>query len=261
MNKMTQKINYWKGAKFDPERLKNNKYINPPKEEVKEEVSDISDKIEGNYIEMPRADTYALGVHALREQCEKENNQNHPKHNGIYIPLTFKETIEARVNEYNKGNKELFNNWLSTSSGIVYKANSTKFKIIPLSKKLVNIDKDFNDDFISVDYSSFKEQELDFSKGKYDKSLTQDEVLEHKAWNAMLEEDKTLLKAYTDIIFKGFNKDKAMGVYKHDNPRKDQLRALHVVNIGNNSSANGSINLSDGARFLRVAPSATRAKK
>ena len=133
------------------------------------EISPVSSqKIIGSYAAMPQEDTYALSAHALRETCEKENNTVHPKINGVYRPLSFKETIEARVEEYNKGNKDLFNYRFSTSSGIVYKANSTKFKIIPLCEQLIQIPEDFKKEYLPADYSNFKELELDFSKVKYD---------------------------------------------------------------------------------------------
>ena len=221
-------------------------------------IKNPTQKIIGSYARMPQANTYALGAHALREQCIKENNLVHPKLNSVYRPLTFKETIEARVEEYNKGNKVLFNYGFSTSSGIVYKANSTKFKIIPLCEQLIQIPKDFKKEYLPADYSNFKELELDFSKGKYDEGLTQTEVLDHPAWNAMLEDDKALLKAYSDIIFKDYKKSNAMGFYKTDNPSKDQLRPLFVSNIDFVSDADGDDNLNDYGRFLRVTPSSRK---
>ena len=109
-------------------------------------------KIIGKYELMDKSsDTYALGVEAVRHLAIAN-----PQHNGIYRPFTFKENIEAKVNDYNteknpdgskkteEEKKRLFETWLDSSTGIAYKKKSTKYKIIQVSNELITINKDFN---------------------------------------------------------------------------------------------------------------------
>ena len=140
---------------------------------------------------MPPVSTYAQGGQALRKMGA--------------TPLTFKENIQARVEAYESGNHYLFDTWLDSCTGIVYKAETTEFKIVPNCEQLRNISKDFSKKFLSVDYSKIEGYELDSGRKlfgiKYNKSLTKAEIIEHPAWLAVMEEDKALLKTYMDIVF------------------------------------------------------------
>ena len=215
---------------------------------------DKSLKIQGRYILMPRTSTYALGVHALQEACTPDD----PQHNGVYRPLTFKENLQARVEDYESHQGEervrLFNIWLDSCTGIAYKAGTNKFKIIPVCEQLITIDKEFNSASLSLDYDSLQGTELDKSKGKYKKLLTQQEILEHPGWLAAVEGDKSLLQAYADIVFAEKKAEKVMGFYPLDSWNKDQVRVLFVGDIYDDSNASGYY-LNDVGSFLRVAPS------
>ena len=150
-----------------------------------------TDLIAGKYVLMPSARTYALGVEELRQASVKR-------------PFTFKENLQARVEAYESGDYRLFETWLNSCTGIVYKAGTTRFKIIPSCAELIGINKDFSHSFLPVEYDTIAGVELDSSKGKYNHLLTKAEVLEHPAWLASVEGDRTLLSAYTDIVFKAY---------------------------------------------------------
>ena len=51
---------------------------------------------------MPKTNTYALGVQALRDAYSQGKSPNHPVYNGenMVRPLTFRENILARVEDY-----------------------------------------------------------------------------------------------------------------------------------------------------------------
>ena len=186
------------------------------------------------------ADTYARGVAKLRELGE--------------LPKMFKENIEARVTAYENGDRELFNIWLDSCTAVVNKKRSTKFKIVPKSKDLITIPENFNGACLPVAYAGVKNGiGLDSSKGKYNQPLSEGEPLVHKGWLAAVE-DKSLLKAYHNIIFKGFKQERAMGFYVRENTPKDELRALFVGGLGGYSYAGGYGYLNGGGPFLRGSP-------
>jgi hypothetical protein len=268
---MKEKINPWSLAEIDEEKIKNNRYIHPQNpvaassEPQEVQASPTPDKITGSYILMPQTNTYAKGVHALQEECKKENNQNHPEYNDIYRPLTFRENIEARVNDFNTIKDEtgknrsqddrlrFFNKWLDSCAGIAYKKGSTKFKIIRVCEPLIVIDKNFNDGFIPFDYSKIQCAELDSSNGIYNSSsLTKQQFLDHEAWKTAID-DKPLQEEYAKIYFDVLKKTSGLGFYVRQNTNKDELRALCVDSLDYDSNAYGNSNLDNLGSFLRVA--------
>ena len=224
--------------------------------------------IEGNYIIMPRASTYALGIQVLQEACKTEMDSPHPQFvlddgNKIYRALTFKEDIEARVKDYenNKGTEErvrLFKTWNDSCTGVAYKGGTTKFKIVPICSGLITINKDFNGGGLAIDYDAIKGVEVDRAVGKYNVHLTKDEVLVNEGWRAAVEGDIELLTAYRDIVFTELKGAGAMAFCVLDKPAQDQLRALFVYSLNYDSFASGSSNLSSNGSFLHVAPSRAR---
>ena len=220
--------------------------------------------LDGPYIVMPQTSTYALGVHTLQDACSKDPTNTHPQftlpsESRLYRPLTFKETIEARVNDYERHGStaerlRLFQRWNDSCTGVGYKAGSTRFKIIPESVELITIEKEFNQEFLPVVYDSIPGIELDRSTGKYNTFLTKDEILFHPAWLAAVEGDAALLRTYRDIVFaEKAGSTQLMRFWVLQNTPTDELRALFVSNIDINSYANGNSNLSNGGCFLRVA--------
>ncbi len=214
---------------------------------------------DGGYILMPQTDTYALGAYKLREACIAENNKVHPKFklddgSEIYRPLTFKETLEARLQQ-----KDLFNKWNDTCTSITYKANSTQFKITPISKQLITINKNFAREFLPANYNSVQGTELDSTQDKYNELLLFDEVPEHQGWLEAAEGDKQLLKKTAEKVWEtkklSKSKDKAMGFRITQNPTQDQLRALFVYDLSGSSNADGNrhLDLYYGGSFVRAA--------
>ncbi|MFH0798481.1 MAG: hypothetical protein V1906_03660 [Candidatus Woesearchaeota archaeon] len=216
------------------------------------------------------ANTYALGVHALRKACKGNPNCAHPafvkKHlilrSIIHRPLTFEENIRARLDDYNtlhnpdgsdRGEKErlrLFNTSLDSCTGVAYKKGTPLFKIITESEDLIHIGKGFNDIYLPVDYSKLRGVELDRSQGKYNQLLTLKDAINHPAWNEAVT-DKPLLNEYANLIFR-LKIENNMGFWVRQNASQDELRALYVDNLNNNSSADGYYSLDNGGRFVRA---------
>ena len=229
---------------------------------------------QGQYVLMDKTNTYALGVQALLEACGKELHSPHPiftKDNGstIYRPLTFKETIEARVHDYesNKDTEErkrLFQRWNDSCTAVAYKKGTTTFKLVHQSKDLITIPEDFNAAFLPTTYDDIDGIELRSDCGKYNQHLTKDEVVHHPAWLTAVENDAALLRIYSDIVFTELKKNEAMAFCVRQNTAGDELLALLVHDLNYNSNANGDDSLGISGSFLLVAPSgaagATRAK-
>jgi len=108
---MTDNINPWKYvARRD---VSNNPYFkevkteeNKPPEATPESPESTS-IMNAMYTHLPQANTYALGVEALELYFKKNPSTNHPQYtlrdgSKVFRPLTFKENIEARINEYNR---------------------------------------------------------------------------------------------------------------------------------------------------------------
>ena len=261
---MTQdKNNPWKGLKLP--NMTGNKYLIPDPEPPKEIVQEEGRIINGKYHITQQQNTYGLGLVQLIKECGLDAKTGQPrftKPDGslIYRPLTFKETIQARVESYESSTPEerlkLFNSWNDTCTGIAYKANSTLFKIIPQSKELILLPQDYNQPNLPIEYDKISGIELDRTKAKYNELLTIDEVLNHEGWQTIVEEDNQLLKKYTEIVFKERkNATQLMAFWLNTNTDEDYLRALVLNYLDNNSSANGSNLLYINARFVRVSQS------
>lgn len=277
------KSNPWKYAQVDPARVKDNRFLNPRTPRTPPPPltppPGLNPKIEGDYILMPQTGTYALGVHALQEACKAENNTAHPqftRNNGsrIYRPLTFRENIQARVDDFNRltdsngdnrsldDRLKLFDKWLDSCMGVTHKAKSKKFKLVEECSQLIEIPKDFSEGFLPIAYRRIQGVELNSGKTgvKYDKLLTENEVDDHEAWiNAIGDNQagRNLLREYTGIVFsqlkRKYNREKGMRFWVLQNTDKDQLRSLCVYNLDSNSNASGGNYLDDDGSFLRVA--------
>lgn len=250
----------------------------PPQQPNASPSESIQSSLEGNYILMDTTSTYALGAEALRVACRDSNP--HPIHTydlisddkeiQIYRPLTFHENLRARVEDFNREYDEsgaqrtlddrlrLLARWLDSCTGVAYRRKTSKMKIIPVSQDLIEIDANFRDHYLAVDYTSLDGEELDRSKGKYNELLTETEVIEHPAWLAAVNGDKALLKEYAGIVFaqlkERYKRDTGMIFWIRDTTATDELRALFVYNLDNYSSAYGNISLNKYGSFLLVAP-------
>lgn len=184
--------------------------------------------------------TYAKCIAKLKEQGKK--------------PFTFAENIEARIADYeaNGEKAELFKIWLSSVTGIAYKVNSTKFKLILRSDKLENIH-DSGQDFAPIDYDTEQGLEFDSLNGKYHQLLTREEAKGHEFWLAVMDCDKEKLAKYVDIWFDKTGKEKGMGVYLRSNTSQDELRALTLSDDYLSSNAEDYNYLFNNPRFVSIA--------
>ncbi len=206
-----------------------------------------TEQIENNGYKVLLASTYARGVAKLRETGEQ--------------PKAFAGNILARVTAYESGDKDLFDTWLNSCTGIAHKAGTTEFSIIPECQNLITIPEDFTQYFLPVVYSTVNGVQLDSQKGIYNRPLRKGDILKHLGWLASVE-DKHLLKAYRDIVFqelkKRYDKNAGMAFLVKQNTAEDQLRALLVHNLDGNSNAIGGY-LDDGGSFLLGSPVGGRA--
>ncbi len=234
--------------------------------------------IDGELILMPRTSTYAQGGQALRAACADEPNSPHPfftRADGtkIYRPLTFKENLRARVNDFSTKHDasgaqrsladrlRLFNRWLDSCTGAAYQAGTDKMKIIPLCEPLIMIAPGFSDNFLGVSYASLDGYELDRSRHPHSAQLAKDSVIADPYWLAAVEEDEDLLKEYADIVFalllENYDLTNGMGFYPRSRTATDELRALFVHDLDDSSNAVGDDILYGDGSFLRVAPSSS----
>lgn len=137
----------------------------------------------------------------------------------IYRPLTFKETIEAKLNDFERLSNpdgtprrlserlRLFTEEsLSTCSAIMQSPKDPrKFKIIPLFDKLLDTTNYICDygrcNSLGLEYAEVASTELNLDNESYNSELTEKEAKEHLGWLEALEGDTNLLRAYTELIF------------------------------------------------------------
>src|SRR3989344_7519757 len=208
--------------------------------------------------EVVRADSpFAEGMGMLRAVCnvDKKEVGQHPFELGVVRPLTFKENVQARLAQYAATGRagSLWSSWLDSCSSIVYKGGSTKFKIVRLSSHLLELPSSFRQSLLGVNYGDFAGPQLDLQNDIYNQPLTQEQVVKHEGWLAVFEGDKDLLKEYAALVFGLLNRNTAMQFWVVQNSAQDQLYALGVVDLVDNSDCNGcgSLMLS---RFARVCP-------
>ncbi len=201
---------------------------------------------------------YDQALANLREVCAEDENSVQPEYDCEARPLTFRETLAARLESYftSEDKEKLFNTYLDTCTAVAYKEGSTKFKIIPISSDLLGLEADFNEPFVRIDYDEIAGVELDRNEAVYNQLLTKDEVIKHPAWLAAVEGDERLLEEYSDLVFallkEKYGKDKGMGFWLRSGVQEDQLRSVFVYNLNGYSSANGCYNFNSNTAFLRV---------
>ncbi|MBI4980663.1 hypothetical protein HZC30_03860 [Candidatus Woesearchaeota archaeon] len=221
-----------------------------------------SNLITDRYILMPKASTYALGLHTLQEACVAERNQHQPQlilpdQRKVYRANTFLENILARMNDWDtlrdsngkertlEDRKRYFTTWLDSSCGVAYNSKSTKLKLNLQCQELMGIAKDFNEAFLSVDYASFAgDVTLDSSSQNFVRD----------AWLALLEEKTDVYQSYLGVLKAITGRDIIPGFWKGQNTEKDELRAVFVSYLDYVSYAGGGKDLYDVGRFLRRSP-------
>jgi len=208
------------------------------------------------YILMPITSTYVLGVHALQEKCVSENNVHQPKiivaGREFYRPNTFLENVEARMDDYEtltnpngsdrslEDRKRFFNTWLDSCCGVAYRAGTTKFKLNLQCPELIGIDKGFNGSYLSVNYATFSGVELDSSSP----------TVVRDGWLALLEGKTEVYDAYLAMLKLITGRDIVPNFWLQQNPATDELRAVCVHDLRNDSDAGGDYDLVSVGRFL-----------
>ncbi len=255
------KTNPWTLVKFVDDGT--NPYLYPKAEPVPAAptiITPTSSGFTGDYILMPRSNTYALGVEALRQACTQEKNQHQPKVviNGreFYRQNSFFENGLARIIDFNtlthpdgtprtmEERLRYFNTWLDSSCGVAYQAKTTKLKLSLVCLQLIGIDKDFAGAFLPVDYANFPGTELDSSSSNFVRD----------SWMTLLEGDNKVYQEYLAVLKAAKGTDVIPGFWKRQNTATDELRAVCVLNLGINADAYGNNDLNSGVRFLRRSP-------
>ncbi len=178
--------------------------------------------------------TYISGLSLLVEACSQDPQSEQPLLKGIARPFTLKESVQARVDTYGSSTPEerrngatLHNLLLSSCTGIATKAQSTKFKIVPIAKELVRVHLDYPraTSFIPINYDEIYAEEFDTAQLSF--LSTKEKARQEPSWLSALEGDKNLLETYVDQLFAdpGCRPEK-MGFWVADNKRQDELRPL-----------------------------------
>jgi hypothetical protein len=216
------------------------------------------------------ANKYGLALEALRAALP-QGNAFHPLVSSLPRPLKTKETLQSRIENFNISHnpdgtersievrKKLLFYYFDTCTGIHYNPNTNKFMILPCCDRLITLPNSFSEEFVDVPYGSLHGIELDRTQAKYDSFLTKQEVLQHKGWLALFEDDIALLQAYADIVF-SLKERNLMGFWLRPktNVTSPELRAVYVNNLDSSGGANGSSSLSHNARFLLKSPSSSQ---
>ena len=226
---------------------------------------------------MPQAQTYALGVQALRDSYKRGECPSQPT---VEIdgkqwvrPLTLKENLQARLEVFEtvtdmngKGyplqdRLRLFNHWIESCTGIVHEEGTTRFKVIPICRALITIDPLFDERVILVSYDDIHGDNnitLDSNDGIYNKWLTREQVMNHPAWRAIVGDDedgRKLLQEYSQIICEHGVGGDTMGFFVCEKQEQDELHPLYISNSIGASSVYGYSLLNFNGLFLRITPS------
>ena len=210
-----------------------------------------------------RADDYCEGVRKL--QNDSQSSQPNIQTSGgflVYRPLSIKETIRARVEDYNilknpDGSKRtkqerlrLFDTYLDTCTGAAFKKESRKFKIMPVCVQLLTNSEDVSE--IPIVYESLDGIELDADKINFNEPLRKDEVLNHPGWRALVD-DNHLLKTYVDLFSKlnpnlwGFLSFEL--IYELSD-MKNELSSVYIHNMKEASHVQAGSDLSEEVCFV-----------
>ncbi len=251
MTNNNKRPNPWKYTSLPKDvDITKNPYVFPKKKKIEETpkvdttLTDYSNLIIKSYNPI-KAKNYAKRIAELKKQ-------------GLVIP-SFSNNLEFRIKQANENpNTELnglslWDNWLDSNCAACYNGKD-KFKIIHNCEELINIPEDFNDLYIQSDYNKYKVDnknvfELKIKDDKYNKLLTQSELLKHNGWLALVKNDKKLLENYSNLVFK--DRKEAM-IFWIDIHSQGNLEQVYVNDIGNGSNAVGISDIICDASFLQL---------
>ncbi|MBI4146065.1 hypothetical protein HY489_01875 [Candidatus Woesearchaeota archaeon] len=186
----------------------------------------------------------------------RDDNGLHPFFDRDARPLTFKETIRARMDQWreSKGTDwSLWNTWLDSCTAIVWEAGGRRFKIVEMHGDLLTAPPS-NEAYLSASFVSTPGRPLTVDES-YNRDLTFDEVLVHKGWLAALggdnKDNRDLLKEYATIVFAMLNRP-VMRFWSVRSDLPDHLRALCAGSLYDCDC--GGWNLFNDARLARMRP-------
>ncbi len=182
---------------------------NPNEHETEKELSEIPYEIisSNNYNDAMDDLRLCYKTHAFSNE-----QKLYPTDDGDVIrPLTYRETMEILVNNYESGykDKELSERVefmqpenLYTCTGVVFKKDTDFFRIIPECKELILIEDNLENE-LDACYKDFSRLGYELYRPHLicNKVLSKEQALEHTGWLALFEFDRSLLGAYVDIVF------------------------------------------------------------
>ncbi len=188
----------------------------------------------------------------LVSEC-RDDNGLHPFFDKDPRPLTFKETIQARMDQFDQSSGKdwsLWRTWLDSCTGIVWEAGGRRFKIVPMHGDLLTTQPS-NAEYLPANFANTPGEPLVVDRN-YARDLTFDEVIVHPGWLAALEGDASLLRRYAQTAFARFGRPRGMRFWAVRGGLPDHLRPLAVSNLVDDSLCDGDRDMYRGSCFARV---------
>ncbi len=242
------------------------------------------------HYELVPTGTYPQALGNLRNALKKSGETSHPsisyKGQMLARPQTLAEALRADLETYfsGEGDMKLLDTYKDTCTATAYSAKDKKHVlIIPESKNLILLEPTFRRRFIPIsggfeikggklqnpgDTLTKEDKIYVINRTRKDQSyntpLAENEVSENEGWLYSVEEDRALLKDSAELKFaliaerqhKKRGDVRAMGFYLRQPQEitEDQLRALDLGGLGNDSNAGGDWGpVLSNVQFARVA--------
>jgi len=183
-----------------------------------------------DYVLLPKVRGYGAALQQLQQACLEDQNSRQPRtHEGIIRPLTIEEQVKVFVDNYAKG-RELLNIFWDSCSAIVYKGNSSRFKILSLSPQLLSLDQETEIAELDIDYHKIEGPEFDRKDSAYRVPLSLEQYISHPVLNELLP-DLALRREYGKIAGKMNKKGDVFSLFVEPNPLKDVLKPLYINHL------------------------------
>lgn len=202
-----------------------------------------------------RKESYGAVKQLLVELC-REDGGFQPFIGRDARPLTFKETIQARIEQLRASGRKarLWDAGLYSCTAIVYEAGGRRFKIVPKHPDLLNAPLG-RVAFLPGDFASAPGTPISIDNAFYNRQLEAGQVLSHPGWLAAVEGDVDLLREYVEIAFAKLGRSaRLMPFFIPINVRESQLRSLGVGDAHFSYGCTGSSDLAYGIHFARLSP-------
>ncbi len=199
-----------------------------------------------------RKESYAAVRKLLTQLCYDDQGLQ-PFFGSKARPLTFKETIQARMDQWRESGGKDWSLWetsLSTSTAIVYDQQNRYFKIMSLSPELLSAS--FAAVSSSVDYADLPGPSLPIDT-TYNRELIMEEAIVHQGWLAALEGDSELLRQYAAVAAdRSGDGNPFMGFYLEGAVWRKEVQSLTVDDCHDVNAV--ALGLFNPARFARICP-------